>query len=130
MNFDLSKYQHVRTPYFYWHPIQKKGIDSVILGEDYNIYRRENVKTWELTDDFTLSDFLNKYNYHYIVFYMYGDSIYHPCNENDDYLKYYSWLSGFNFSSYSRIRAYVEINLKEYRKLKLQNIMKKKFDEY
>ena len=142
-----NRFQYVKSPTFLWNTKTKKApaIDRKrpeferrllhdIIMTDPDV-ERKNVFSIQLDKDFTYEDFLNTYNYHYIVFYLYGNNIFHPMQKKDDILGYYVWPPGFTktvfglkqqkyVKSHKNIRVYIEEDIKRKRKLKLQKINK------
>jgi len=137
-----NKFQYVETSTFLWNIRTKKVLINAndkmsefefkllqFIGEDNSDIERKNVYDIALDKDFTYKDFVKVYNYHYIVFYLYGNSIFHPTNPNDDVFNRYIWggpnsiLGNPTYQKNNkRIRVYIEEDLKQKRKLKLQKI--------
>jgi hypothetical protein len=130
-----DKFQYVVNDKFLWDNKSKKVIDNYTMSEFLIMLSNEikdnmchikhaETETFLLTKDFTYKNFIDKYCFHHLVFYLYGNNIFHPTNPKDDILKYYSWKAEYENFNGKFIRVYVEENAREKRKLKLEKINK------
>ena len=98
-----KRFQYVKEDKFCWNYDTKKVVSS--FDQLTGRVMIASTQLFHLNDDFTYDDFLKKYNYHYLVFYVLDNSVIHYSYEGDKY-----------------IMAYIEADNKKIRKEKLKKL--------